>query len=247
LRAFIRLVNWLSVAGSLLVVQACSVPVSSNLSEKDATEIVVVLSAFGIDGSKSSSDGKTWAVNVPRNEQTAAAQTLLGNGLPRTELPGVADLMKKDSLVSSPSTERTKVFYLLGNELAKSLSDIDGVVSARVHVVVPERDPFRDKPRASSASVLVKHTLLVKPNDLEVPIKNFVSRGIEGLSAENVSVTFIAARAPWANVPRAASDNMYSMVIAAVAIGFLALVALGVYLRQRNVAATKVVGNGTAA
>jgi type III secretion protein J len=202
-----------------LLMHGCSVNVSSDLTERESTEMVVALSAYGIGASKSSSDGKKWAVSVARHDLTPASQALVSSGLPRQDMAGVADLMKKESLVSSPALERTKMHYVLGNELARSLLEIDGVVSARVHVVVPERDPFRDKPKVSSASVLIKHAPNLKAADLDMAVKSFVSRGIEGLLPENVSVTFIAARAPWGNVGKQSVDYLMYLPLLLIPLG----------------------------
>jgi type III secretion protein J len=182
---------------ALFALSGCSKAITSDVSERDATEIVVALKAYGISSSKASSDGKKWAVSVSPNDWPDASQVMFSAGLPRAEHPGFAELMKKDSLVSSPNAERAKMLYAMGNELSRSLQDIDGVISARVHLVVPEKDPFKEKPRASSASVLIKHSAELKPAELEQPIRNFISRSAEGLTPETVSVTFVPARMPW--------------------------------------------------
>jgi type III secretion protein J len=206
----------------LFALSGCSKAITSEVSERDATEIVVALKAYGISSSKAPSDGKKWAVSVSPTDWPDASQVMFSAGLPRAEHPGFAELMKKDSLVSSPNAERAKMLYAMGNELSRSLQDIDGVISARVHLVVPEKDPFKEKPRASSASVLIKHSAELKPAELEQPIRNFISRSAEGLTPETVSVTFVPARMPWSTRTQGQTNWMTNPLIAIL--GALAVV-----------------------
>jgi type III secretion protein J len=217
------LFGWFLAA--LFALSGCSKAITSEVSERDATEIVVALKSYGISSSKSSSDGKKWAVSVSPGDWPDASQVMFSAGLPRAEHPGFSELMKKDSLVSSPNAERAKMLYAMGNELSKSLQDIDGVISARVHLVVPEKDPFKEKPRPSSASVLIKHSAELKPAELEQPIRNFISRSAEGLTAETVSVTFVPARMPWSTRTQGQS-NWTSNWMSNPAVGILAALAL---------------------
>jgi len=49
------------------------------------------------------------------------------------------------------------MIYALSEELSRTVSEIDGVISARVHVVLPENDPLRRDLVPSSASVFIRH------------------------------------------------------------------------------------------
>jgi type III secretion protein J len=223
----------------LFAVTGCSKAITSEVSERDATEIVVALKAYGISSNKASSDGKKWAVSVSPSDWADASQVMFSAGLPRAEHPGFAELMKKDSLVSSPNAERAKMLYAMGNELSRSLQDIDGVISARVHLVVPEKDPFKEKPRPSSASVLIKHSAELKPTDLEQPIRNFISRSAEGLTPETVSVTFVPARTPWSTRNQGQTGwtngwmtNPAVGILAALAVACAAIAAYFLFLKK---------------
>ena len=113
---------------------ACQKSVATDVSEKDATEIIVALRNQGIESKKSFTDAKKWAVSVDSADWGDATSTMLGAGLPRAETQGYAELLKKDSMISSPATEKAKLLFAASNELSRSLLDIDGVVSARVHL-----------------------------------------------------------------------------------------------------------------
>jgi type III secretion protein J len=202
---------------AVIALSGCSKAITSDVSERDATEIVVALKNYGIGSSKTSGDGKKWSVSVASGDWSDASQVMFSAGLPRAEYAGFAELMKKDSLVSSPNAERAKMLYAMGNELSKSLQDIDGVISARVHLVVPEKDPFKEKPKPSSASVLIKHSAELKPAELEQPIRNFISRSAEGLTPETVSVTFVPAKMPWSTRTQGQTNLMSNPLIGILA------------------------------
>jgi type III secretion protein J len=226
----------------LLTLTGCSKAITSDVTERDATEIVVALKGYGIPSSKATSDGKKWSVSVSPGDWSDASQVMFSAGLPRAEHPGFAELMKKDSLVSSPNAERAKMLYAMGNELSRSLQDIDGVISARVHLVVPEKDPFKEKPKPSSASVLIKHSAELKPAELEQPIRNFISRSAEGLTPETVSVTFVPAKMPWSTRSQGTASwpsNLLTAVLAALALIFVAIAGYFVFSKRSKAPTSK--------
>jgi len=85
------------------------------------------------------------------------------------------------------------------------LRTIDGVVSARVHVVIPSNDPLSDKIRPSSAAVFIKHRPDVDLRLLAPAVKDLVAHSIEGLNADQVSLSLFEAQRPAVNV--AAADE----------------------------------------
>ena len=69
------------------------------------------------------------------------------------------------------------------------------MITARVHPVIPSNDPLADRVKPASASVFIKHQAQADVQQMAPAIRNLVSRSIEGLSPENVSLTFFAAAA----------------------------------------------------
>ena len=88
------------------------------------------------------------------------------------------------------------MIYALSQELAHSISEIDGIRSARVHVVLPDNDLLKRVISPSSASVLVRYGKGTDIGLLLPQIKTLVAKGIAGLTYENVSVTAIEAVEP---------------------------------------------------
>ncbi len=171
-----------------------AVDLYTQLSERQANEMVAALQAVGIDGEKSSKDGQTWTVQVPKGAFSRAVDTLKASGLPREEFDTLGRVFKKEGFVSSPLEERARLIYGLSQELSSTISSIDGVVVARVHLAVPEKDPLSDRPRPASASVMVKYRPGFDIGTHVGQIKALVVNAVEGLSYENVTVTMFPAQ-----------------------------------------------------
>lgn len=184
---------WLPMLLLSACLAGCSIDLYSNLSEQDANEIIAELSRAGIRAGKQSPDGKIWSVKIAESDMPRSIDRLKAAALPREKKASMGDLFQKDSLISTPSEERVRFVYAVSEELSRTLSQIDGVVTARVHVVMPASDPLAVRVQPSSASVFIKHRANVDLQYLSASIKNLVVKSIEGLTFENVSVSFFPA------------------------------------------------------
>lgn len=189
-RVFFRL---LCVLCFCLSLAGCGVELYSNLSEQDANEMIVELARGNIRATKDSPEGKLWSVKVSESDMPRALERLKAAALPREKNATMAELFQKSHLVSTPYEERARYVYAVSEELSRTLSQIDGVVTARVHVVIPDNDPLATHVVPSSASVFIKHRANVNVQYLTPSIKNLVVKSIQGLAFENVSVSFFPA------------------------------------------------------
>jgi type III secretion protein J len=172
---------------------SCKSELYERLDERDANEMLATLFAAGIHAGKSTRDEKTWSVEVDEPDLPTALRVVAAHGLPREQFANVGDLFKKEGLVSTPSEERIRYIYAVSQELSNTLSQIDGVVVARVHPVIPANDPLATQIRPASASVFIKYRRDADLQALAPPIKNLIMRSIEGLQYENISLTFVPA------------------------------------------------------
>jgi type III secretion protein J len=175
----------------------CDTQLLANLTERDANQVLAVLLRADIDAHKESADtGKTWTIKVPDSRVVQSLDLLRANGLPQTRYANLGEMFKKDGLISTPVEERVRFVYGVSQELADTLSKMDGVITARVHIVMPQNDPLAVTTKSSSASVFVKHRTSFAVATQAAPIKNLVAHSVEGLEYDAVSVTFVEADPP---------------------------------------------------
>jgi len=161
----------------------------SGLAERQANLVMAALLDAGIDCHKSPGEEGTWNVTVAESRFADAVNLLERKGLPRNDHQGIGEVFKKTGMISSPSEERIRFMDALAQDLAKTISGIDGVVDARVHVVLPENDPFARHTLPSSAAVAIRSRWDADITDIIPSIKGLVKNSIEGLSAEKIMVT----------------------------------------------------------
>lgn len=176
-----------------LLAAGCSVPVANGLDEPQANRVVVALDHAGIGAEKEvdpASEGR-FRVMVERDEAARALAAMREEDLPAPPMSGVLDSMGKGSIVPSQLAERAQYVAGLSGELEHTLRGIDGVLAARVHLSIPERDPLAEgAPLRPTASVLVKHrgaTPPIDPND----IRRLVAGAAPGLAPDDVAVVML--------------------------------------------------------
>lgn len=175
----------------LLITGCGKSPLYSNIGEKEANEMVAVLANKGVDAEKviGTVEGM-WTISVPQGEMSKAVEILSAFGRPRDQFANIGEVFKKSGLVSSPTEERIRFMYALSQSIAETIAQVDGVLTARVHVVLMDNDPLRDKVEPASASVFVKYRRGAGVENLGPQIKRLVTNSIEGLSYDKVSIAF---------------------------------------------------------
>jgi type III secretion protein J len=164
----------------------------SQLSERQANEMVAVLRSAGIEAEKKAQEGK-FSVLTSKGDFSQAVRTLNAQGYPRETFDSMGKVFKREGFVSSPLEERARLMYAMSQEISNTIADIDGVVTARVHLVVPERNPLLDKPQPAAAAVFIKHRPERNLSGQISQIKALVVNSIEGLSYDNVTVALFPA------------------------------------------------------
>ena len=161
----------------------------TKLEENQANLVMAALLDSGIDCHKSPGEEGTWNVTVVESKFADAVNLLEKAGLPRMAHQGIGEVFKKTGMISSPSEERIRFMDALAQDLAKTISGIDGVVDARVHVVLPENDPFARNALPSSAAVAIRSRWDADVTDIVPSVKGLVKNAIEGLQYEKIMVT----------------------------------------------------------
>jgi type III secretion protein J len=198
----------LIVALSLTLAACGEEELYQGLSPRDANEMVALLLRNNIDVSRVQGEANTFKLMVPREQFAEATEILSSNGYPRESYRSLADIFPGEGLIVSPFEQRARLAYALNQEMARTISTIDGVVSSRVHVVVPELD-MRGQPQGkSSAAVVVHHRPNVDPGELAPKIRLIISNGVQGLNYKDVSIAFFATRESRGPMSMSASPSM---------------------------------------
>lgn len=231
----------------LLNLTACKTELYSTLPENDANDMMAILIRHGINSEKVAHKKKaTYAIFVQRSELPAAVELLKEHGFPRERFTSIDQLFKKEGLISSPLEERVRFIYALSQDVQETLSRIDGVVTARVHIVLPENNPFAEGAKPSSASVFIKYLPGSNLADIKSDIKMIVEKSIQGLSYDKVSVVMLPAQLDkaenlqaWSRVwgfrvPRDSAPGLARLVWGLVFVLMALLLACGYLLRRRS-------------
>lgn len=180
---------------TMLILTGCRIELYSGLSESDVNNMLAILMRNDIDVEKiPNKKEKNYTLLVEKSNIPDAVELLRESGYPHEKSVAIGDLFKKEGLVSSPLEERVRYIYALSQSVQETLSQIDGVIIARVHIVIPDNDPFNKVKKPSAASVFIKY----RPNsnlvDIKSQIKRIVENSIEGLNYEQVSVVMLPAQ-----------------------------------------------------
>jgi len=215
-----------------LALGACRTDLYTKQNESDANDMVAALREHGVDAEKRTPDsGKSWSVTVDEDEIVRSMAVLRSAGLPAERHSNLGELFKKEGLISTPTEERVRFVHGVTEELSNTLVHIDGVIAARVHIVLPQNDPLSASPKPSSASVFVKYRPDANLSSLVPPIKNLVARSVEGLVYDNVSVTLVQGEVVKA-LPAPPPNRSWIWVLVGVVVAAL-LAALGWVLWKR--------------
>ena len=186
------------VVAAALLLAGCDTETTlhSGLEELQANLVMAALIDAGISCHKAPGEEGTWNVMVSEQKFAEAGNLLEKKGLPRRAHMGIGEVFKKTGMISSPSEERIRFMDALAQDLARTISMIDGVVDARVHVVIPENDPFARNTLPSSAAVAIRSRWDADVTDIVPSVKGLVKNAIEGLQYEKIMVTIFRDSPP---------------------------------------------------
>ena len=220
-----------------LLLSGCGeIIVFTQLGETEANEMMAALIQNDIACLKEAGKEDTWTLKVPATDFARAVELLKAQGYPRQKFAKMGEIFQKSGLVSSPTEERIRYMYALSQEISDTLTHIDGVINARVHIVIPDNDPLADKIVPSSCAVFIKYRAGFDLESLAPQLKNLVMRSIMGLNYENVTLVMLPAVAvavpPAArNEPGTRQDSKKTAILFAG--GVVGLGGIGWWLRRR--------------
>lgn len=188
-----RLFRFLAIAMVAGALAGCKAELYSNLSEREANEMIAVLNGAGIEASREKVKGGTFTLSVDKDKTAASIAILNQRGLPRQQFDSLANIFDAKKMVSTPFEEKARFMHAMNQELANSLTQISGVVSARVHLMLPDSSPLDKTKPQPRASIFVYHQPNVNISQHVPIIKNLIVNSVNGLNYEDVAVALFPA------------------------------------------------------
>jgi len=156
-----------------------------SLPEAEKAKMLEALSAAGYEASV---DPATGNILVPTSDFHKARLSLAAQGLPASAPNGYAELDNLP-LGASRSVEAMKLKQSQEVEIARSISSMNDVMGARVHLALPDKSVFVRDRMEPSASVFVQLAQGRSLDEAQVQaILNLVSASVTGLAREKVTI-----------------------------------------------------------
>jgi flagellar M-ring protein FliF len=159
-------------------------PLFTDLSIEDSSAIVRELERQGVTY-ELRGDGAI--IMAPKDRVPRLRMSLAEGGLPKGGGVGYEIFDKSDALGATSFVQNINHLRALEGELARTVSSLDRVQSARVHLVLPERPLFAREAPEASASIVLKVRGKLEPQQVNA-IRHLTASAVAGLKPERVSI-----------------------------------------------------------
>ncbi len=180
--AVLGLLAWLVIRGS----QPPMALLYGDLDPRDAGNVVAALERARVPHRIEGGGSRILApeADIPRLRLTLARE-----GLPRGGSVGYEIFDRSESLTTTPFQQDVNRLRALEGELARSIGSLDGVRSARVHLVLPRREAFsRDRGDAQASVVLTMQGAQRLDREGTAAVLHLVATAVPGLRPQNISI-----------------------------------------------------------
>lgn len=161
-------------------------PLYSNLSVSSASAIESTLANAGFAVAMGDDGG---SVLVPRSEASRARMVLAENGVSIDGDPGWELFDEQSGLAMNSFLQKINRTRAMEGELARSIQTLDGISTARVHLVLPDREPFSREAPEPRASIILRPEAGRGVNRKQaVAVRNLVASAVAELDLSRVTV-----------------------------------------------------------
>lgn len=165
-------------------------PLYSGLTFDDSAAIVNELQSLNVTYELR---GEGEAILVPRDQITQLRMNLAESGLPSRGQVGYEIFDEQNTLGATSFVQNINQLRALEGELARTITSLARIKSARVHLVLPERELFRRERKNPTASIVLSTRGELSGGEIRA-IQHLVSSAIEGLVPTKVSIVDDAGR-----------------------------------------------------
>lgn len=157
----------------------------TDVDNETSGEIVADLNASGIKFELK--DGGA-TIYVEETEKERLRMKYAGNGLSVGSVIGYEIFDNADALGATSFVQNINSVRALQGELARTITSIDMIESARVHLNIPKRQIFAKEQDQATASILVRSRGRIPAGSVRA-IQHLVASAVPGLSPSGVSIT----------------------------------------------------------
>ena len=147
---------------------------------------------------------------VPDGDMATARTLLSANGLSTPGITGYEIFDRGTDFAVTDFDQQVKLTRALEGELARTIVSVRGITHARVHLVLPRREPFaHDRQHAQASVMLTSPGRQMLSTEAVQSVVNLVAAGVPGLRPQDVTVVdsnlHLLVQAGDGNDPRAKS------------------------------------------
>ncbi len=186
----------------ILLLNACQTTVYQNLTEKQVNEMLALLLKHGVQAEKTEQGKNGFALTVDENQLIQSLEIL-----------NLGDIFKGDSMISSNSEENARLSFAISQELSETFSRIDGVLTARVHIVLGNIDQATEVVTSPSAAVFLRHTPDSPAVNYIAKMKELIAKSVPNLQFDDISVMLIPVREE-ISVPNQKDQSLFEVLSA---------------------------------
>ena len=153
-----------------------------DISQESTQAIMAELKRMNVSDFQADSKG----VKVPSGQVADLRMKLAQEGLPSNGIVGWEKFDTQDFTRTEFEQNIHKMRAIQG-EIARTIMSIDGITSARVHIVNPKQSLFVEDQKDVTAAVYIKSKRGIALSERQIKgIQNLVCRSVEGLKPNNV-------------------------------------------------------------
>jgi len=158
----------------------------TDLDSQDAGAVVQKLDSLKIPYEVSATGG---VIRVASDQVGKLRMTMAADGLPKGGSIGYEIFDQKEGFGTTSFVQNINHLRALEGELARTISTLGPVQSARVHLVLPQRELFSHTAQTATASVFLKtRSAVVLTKEQVAAIQNLIAAAVPQLQPTQISI-----------------------------------------------------------
>ena len=162
-------------------------PLDYQVTQQNMSAMIDTLEKAGIEYKINDRDG---VIMVPAKDVQLAKMKLSSAGVAKDDNFNYSFLNDQNNFGNSQLLESTRYLRALENDLAKTISGIEGVSAARVHIAIPKNNTFADENNKVTASVVLNISPGFMSDKEKIrSIVQVIADSVPGLDPKNIAIT----------------------------------------------------------